>query len=428
MEYILPICILLLLTFILFKVYINEPVGLYFYPALAIKITAGIIIGIVYTKFYPGGDTFAYFSDAVLIKSFAMENPVGFLNFLFTDKAPDALISGLNFYTSEPRALFFSKICGIVNLVSADNYYILSLYFSLISFWGFLFLTNHLTHKFPHLKTTFAVSFLLFPSVVFWSSGVIKESLSVGSLAILLGILVSQFIQKGDRSKSILYGILFLFFLWLSWSIKYYYAGVFIACFGPVVIISMLKKYDLSPSKKLMVWLLFSTLSLTLLTFTKYNFSIEILPEVIRQNYQAFADKSNPGDYIVFKNFESSWIYLLKNSPVALLSGLFRPHIFEIDSFFKMFVALENLLIFLLLMFNLKNIPLLLKSKYNFWILATIIYISILATFLAFSTPNFGSLVRYKSGFLFLLVFLSLLENPLIKQLKNPGKYLWKSR
>lgn len=74
---------------------------------------------------------------------------------------------------------------------------------------------------------------------------------------------------------------------------------------------------------------------------------------------------------------------------------------------------MENTFVLLLLVFQMKNIVRGFRSPNRFLILSGILYIIGLAIFLAVSTPNFGTLVRYKAGFWFLLIYLILADHPI---------------
>ena len=100
------------------------------------------------------------------------------------------------------------------------------------------------------------------------------------------------------------------------------------------------------------------------------------------------------------------------NSPWALFSGLFRPVIFEANSFFQFVIGVENLILLGLSIFNLKYLSRLWHSSERLLIFGVIMYIGLLVIFLTLSTPNFGTLSRYRVGFLPFMIFL-LLYNPL---------------
>ncbi len=60
-----------------------------------------------------------------------------------------------------------------------------SLYFSAISFFSSWFLVQKINRLFEGVQPAAILGFLFFPSVVFWSAGVIKESLAMAALFFL---------------------------------------------------------------------------------------------------------------------------------------------------------------------------------------------------------------------------------------------------
>jgi hypothetical protein len=134
------------------------------------------------------------------------------------------------------------------------------------------------------------------------------------------------------------------------------------------------------------------------------------------ENYQLGIQNSNSGNIEYFV-FDGNLPGYLLNSPIALFSGLFRPTIFEVRNLFQLIVAIENMTVFFILLAGLW------RSRFHFSVKTPIIvvaltYIVLLATMIAFTSPNFGTLSRYKEGYwpffvlLVLLIFLSKQKRP----------------
>ncbi|MDH5602401.1 MAG: hypothetical protein OEY51_00585, partial [Cyclobacteriaceae bacterium] len=105
----------------------------------------GISLGLIYANFYDGGDTFHYFQDAKALRILAMEEPLAYLRFLFNNDIQDNFKDVLVFSDFSPRAMFFSKIVSIINLVTLDHYYLTSLFFSSFSTIAFFYLADTLS-------------------------------------------------------------------------------------------------------------------------------------------------------------------------------------------------------------------------------------------------------------------------------------------
>jgi hypothetical protein len=110
-------------------------------------------------------------------------------------------------------------------LITFNNYWITSLYFSFASFCGAWILVKQIIGFSPSAKNVAMASFLFFPSVVFWSSGLIKESLAMASLFFLCSLFVKAWQRKTPGWIEYLFLIVSL---WVLWNLKYYYLAVLV--------------------------------------------------------------------------------------------------------------------------------------------------------------------------------------------------------
>ena len=134
---------------------------------------------------------------------------------------------------SQSRSLFLVKIVSFIAIFTRDNYWIISLYFSLVSFWAGFLLFQKVSTAFPATKLAAAIAFLFFPSVVFWSSGIIKESLALAGLFILVRVYIALLTNsKLSWWEYLLTPIAAI----IVWNLKYYWMAVFI----PVSITTLL--------------------------------------------------------------------------------------------------------------------------------------------------------------------------------------------
>jgi hypothetical protein len=388
--------------------------GRFFWPALALKLLAGISLGLVYKYYYTANDTFLFFDDSLLLDSYARSDFGGYLKFLVTSESSSFILKDI--VTVEPRSLFFLKILSMVNLFTFNNYWLSSLWFSFFSFAGSWFLFVGLSELRKDFLWASAIPLLYLPSCLFWGSGIIKESLALGSLFFITGF----FLQARQKRKIKMTGwISIILCTYVLWSLKYYWAVLFF----PALITCAVTEYFLLPIFKpkvfwqeMAIWsLLFFALCLGA-TFIHPNFYLERILGVVVDNYNTFINVSQQGDVIHFNKLSPDWLSVLKNSPWALFSGLFRPFIFESNSVFQIFSALENLFFFILFIANVKNVGLISASPYRLLVYSTIVYVVLLCIFLALSTPNFGTLSRYRTGFLPFFAFLVMYRNPLLSR------------
>jgi len=382
----------------------------FFFPALAMKVISGWLLGLLYFKYYGFGDTISYFKDGVLLSSEAWTQPLGYLRMLLGIDP----ISGEYVFLEDPRALFFTRLVSFVNLFCLDNYWTVSMYLSWLSFLAAWHLVRTMMQEYPARILAVVISLLFLPSVVFWSSGIIKESISLASLYLLAAIVLK--LWKGRRLPiwNIVLGVPALIILW---KLKYYY----VAAFGPVALtlllyrLVMFSKLRFTPrAAQLVVFAMLFILPLLFVTRLHPNFRPHRLFQVIVENYETYQRMSAPGDAVVFAGLQPTIGSMLTHAPAAVVAGLFRPFLVEAGNFLQALAAFENLLMLVLTASAFIRFRKWFK-EFDALAFATIVYVIILAVLITLSTPNLGTLVRYRVGFLPFFVLLILWENHLLQ-------------
>lgn len=406
----LNILALLSFTFLFWKRE-DELLRKIFWVALGIKVSCGLILGLLYIHYYSGGDTIGYFEDASRIGALAKQDVGLYLQFLMAGDSTFELWSTLHF--PEPRALFLSKFASVFTLVTGDNYFLTSVYLSLISFLGSWYATKFLIVQFPMKKSVVIFAILFFPSVVFWSSGLVKESISMAALFFLVVLFLKVYRRiRVEWWEWILLPLAF----WFLWNLKYYYLAVWL----PVAVTGIVIKRLVEPLANIRhavvyvtVWLVLFAVPLFVVSRVHPNFYPEYFLEVIAGSYNEFTEKSDPGDMVVFDDLEATPSAVVINAPKAMFSGLFRPFLWEAQNTLQRIAAIENAIMLLLSIFALANLKKLFQSREKLLLFSIIVYVGVLCVFLTLSTPNYGTLVRYRVGFLPFYILLITLENRL---------------
>lgn len=410
------------LYFIAFSIWKKEQVFLkkYFWPTLLLKLVAGICVGLVYTYYYASGDTFGFFYDATHLTTLARNDLPGYIHFLWTSDQSCDIFNKLIF--TEERSLFFVKILSVVNLLTNDNYWISSLYFSFASFAGSWLVMKRVAELRPAASGAAIISFLLLPSAIFWSSGIIKESIAMAALFYLSAVFVKVWMKKRSGVSE---GLMVIMAGWVLWNLKYYYLAIFL----PVVITVLLSGFIIQSFRvknfvyECMISFSIFIIPLFLISFIHPNFYLDRFMEVVVQSNEAFTTISDPGDVIHYKDLRPVPMSILFNSPWALFSGLYRPFLLEADTFFQLLVSLENLVLLLMSAFALIRLRYMSMAPNRIISLGIMVYVLLLCVFLALSTPNFGTLARYRVAYYPFFVFLVINDNPLTAKWNK----LWQS-
>jgi len=417
LSYLIHLPLLGLLAYYFYRQSEESTLQSYFFPALGLKLLAGILLGLLYTYYYPyGGDTLVFFDDARLLAELHSRSVTDYWRVLLFDQFPDEQLPDLLVYEQEARSFFLIKILSVLSLLTFQNYWVCSLYFSLFSFRGMWLLTNALAEAFPGSKGPAALAFLFFPSVVFWSAGVIKESLVMG----IIGWVTAWWVQtlllqrQGKTGELFFKACFFLLLLLALWKLKYHYFAVYLPCLlAATLLIIVSRKIN-----RVRPWLwaalvpvLFAGMAV-IVSRLHPNLDLNQFTAVMVHNHDTIYALSEPGKRIEFDQLHPGFFSILHSLPLALVSGLFRPQAWEWASLLQGLNGLENgflLVLFLLALFRLPKVEWHRRSPEETILFVTVLlYIFLLASLLAFSTPNFGTLSRYKVAFLPFLVYLLL--------------------
>ncbi len=402
MREFLGIIILIVLVWLHYKSVEESPLNFFYIPSFVLKLITGVGVGVIYAYYYSGGDTWNYFNQAKILSEVGFSNASNFIALFI--KSNYNLVEGFA-YVSQPRAAFMVKLVAIINLFSNSGYWITSLYFSFFSFIGIYKFSTWLATKFKYGKVA-ALALFVWPGFVFWSSGILKETLAVG---LIFWIIPTFFeIQQTKSVKKVIVVFLGLYVLFL---IKYYFAVVLIVTLLLYSISLAVKLDKKSPLQQILIWLLMGTIGFVLGGFLHPNLRFENIVGVIIENNKAFSSISSPQSLIAFRAADKDWVWVLINSPKAVFSSLFLPLNLFSGRIFQVLASAENWIILLLTIRGL-----LMVNRQNFktnlmLVLAAVSYVMVLAIFLALSTPNLGTLARYKVAFMPIVLVLVFLAN-----------------
>lgn len=355
---------------------------------------SGIGIGLLYINYYTyPTDTEHYHNDASIFRLIFLEDYADYLTCMFKSERG---CSPFLYYWNDPRALFFAKFISPVAIMSLGNYWVTSMYISLLSFsvsWSFL---QKMIGYFPKMKQAFFIVLMLFPSVVFWSSGLMKEAIILPCIFyVIMMVLDIRF-----NGKIVWWRFLLLVpCLFILLIIKYYVFAVLI----PMLLTYLITERFLA-RKKQSVRLLFGLVSLAVMvliaTLAHPNLNLSNIIGATLTNHDATIAASKPGTFVDLGiNSSSSMEQISFAVPKALFAGLFGPFPGQARGILGLFSGLENSLIFVL---SLLAIVATVKYKIKLTneAIYTLFYTIVLAVLLTIASPNYGTLVRYKVMFL----------------------------
>lgn len=391
----------------------------YFYPALFLKLLCGVLLGLLYFLYYGGGDTVVYYKGSLILTRLAHEDVAAYIRLLFFNE-----FSSKAFRTSVPfsqfpgftNSFFLIKLLSLLNLLTNNSYYLNGLYFSLFSFWGAAKLTAVLAQAFPAYKSAGAVAFLFFPSVVFWSSGLLKDAVLFGSMCWVISFfLMLAYRQRLHTTTLLLAPIIILLFC----RIKFFLAFMLLPLLLLYLLVKLLAKYSryLQSHSRQVLLMAVAVVIFALaggLVFKVYLDGFFYINLV--ESYQHMLALSQEKPHIEYHTLAPTIASFAVHAPEAVLSAIYRPFLWEYGNWLFVLLGLENMVLLLL---SVLAVGAALRGKKPDIMTEHVLFMAVILLFAAvfgLSTPNFGTLSRYRVAFLPFLVYL-LLQNQYAQRL-----------
>jgi hypothetical protein len=384
-----------------------------------LKVLGGILFTLIYTYYYTDpakADIYRYFNDSKIISEILFHHPLHWLKIMSGIGIDDKetfkyILPTQNF--SHPSSDFVTNNTSIIrlnvllNYFSLENIYINTLFFNFFCFAGLTALFKSLKSYFIHSKILYIPIYLL-PSVVFWSSGLLKEAL----LLSLTGF-AFFFLQKQHSVFKKVAGIICAIVILLIKPMV----------FASLIISTLFYQTVKIGSLKNKIHLLLLTImwaGIIFVAFYKLPYISQTLMEK-RNEFVLLAKQENAGSVFDLKVYDTNTTALILLLPQALLNALLQPFIWSDGNIFLKLFGIENLF-FILLIFTLfiflKRQP---REKY-----ALAIFLFMIAAFnyliVGITTPIAGAVVHYRifSELFLILSFMCVIdENRLINCLKN---------
>ncbi|WP_162051980.1 hypothetical protein [Pontibacter pamirensis] len=391
----------------------------YFFPALGLKMICGVLLGLLYTYYYAGGDTTTYHSASLILTAYARQDVAGYLRLLFFNEfESDAFRATLPFttYADFSNSFYFIKLLSVLNLITSGFYYLNALYLSLFSFWGAARLTAVLCRLFPQWRSAAAVAFLFFPSVAFWSAGLSKDALMFGSMCWVISFALS--VAHGERI-SFWQLLLLPLMLYIFIKVKLFYSAAIIPLLLLYITIkSAAEKVNVLKQQPGQVGaFVFAVAGGLLLAVLLQDFlPIDFLLEHSTRSYYALLEMSVHGPHMVLESMEPSIRGIVYSFPEAMASAVYRPFIGEAREPLYVLLGLENLLLLLLSVIVLASLIKGTGLRIELIHVLFLLFVLLLGGIVGLTTPNFGTLSRYRIVFLPFLVYL-LLQNRFAQRL-----------
>lgn len=392
--------------------------------ALAIKIISAICFYQIYTVYYTDrhcSDMYRYFDDAQILHSAFHNEPENYVKMLVgigdeTDEINEKYYMKMStwfrsydsFVRNDNRTMI--RINAFFRLFSSGSVFVHQLLFLLLSFIGLIWIYKYLAKDNRFYNYALFAAIFFFPSLVFWTSSVVKEAFLIFALGGFIATLSGVFARK----KLFLNLIFLPLFVYMLISVKIYVIVILV----PVIIArlwSSISQPKFVVAKHLIVFALFISLLWNFqYIFPEMNF-VDVFARK-QHDFINFAQSIDAGSFIELKKLEPNVWSFLSALPMAFVNILFRPVLFEANSVLMVFASVENLLFIVFLSMTFLSLKRKFKPDISFW--GNVFFIVFFFSVVGLSTPVLGAIVRYKIiayPFLFAML-LSLIDEQLFRK------------
>ena len=406
---ILPVYISLLYLLIKTRAIKYRESGLdkYYITAFFLHMFGAVLYAMVIQFYYGYGDSFGFFTGSNFITNICKEDFT--LKYLFyggdqlsslylSTQTENEVVGNVMINNAN---LLVMKFSAALSFICFNRYLIITLFFGLFSYAGLwrLFVTFNeiLLDK---AKRLLAITVLYTPSIWFWGSGLIKDSICIGCVGFIVNVLYKIFIKRKYSLVDVLVLSVCSYGLFV---IKSYIA---VALVLAIVVFSV--HYIIVTRKtaieKWLFTIVIAIVSVTVFSLVLQSYISSLIEDSkgavdsLKNAYESFDANGDAGSGFAGKSMDFTPGGILLSSPITIFTTLYRPFIWETKNIMMLFSSLESLLaLFAFLFLVVKT-----RTKFfvylfsNHFILFAFVFVMILSMVIGLTTFNFGTMVRYR--------------------------------
>jgi len=385
----------------------------YYWIGFGVKVMGSLAFALVYVFYYKFGDSFEYYRGAVSLSTALMESPSTYVDLLVSE--PSTFFHGKMgdyanslAYSDTPEEWFMVKLLSPLSLLSFNSFLVLNLFMGVISFLGSWKLLQVFIDILPERKNLAFICSFLIPSVVFWGSGIMKDTLTLTGVHFLVYILYFGLV-KGQLKVH----FIFTFCLWffITFQLKSY----IIIALLPSMFLTVYFLYKsriksdllrlLSGPVLLVLMVVVSYYGLSFLSESSEKYKISQLEWKVKGFHSWHTDVGGSSYNLGDIDYTAQGV--LMKVPASLNVTFFRPYVWEARNPVVLLGALESLalLILFLVVLYLGRFKLFRILKNQILLKGMLVFILVFGVAIGFTSYNFGALGRYKIPILPLFSF-----------------------
>ncbi len=363
------------------------------------KILAGIAIGWIAIHIYgPGNDYWDVNDYAREEYKLLFTDPGKYFSNLFTsdyEGGYSGIFNSFNSYWNDLRSNIIVKLVSVFNIFSRGDYYINSLFFNFLVFFGHVILYRLFIKIYPGREIMVIIGCFLLPSALYFSSGIHKD----GIVFLMLAVLIYSVYQSLCKNRFSLKRVILIC---ISLSLLFLLRSFIFLALLPALFAWVLSVKAKWPAGRTFVAVYLFT---GLLFFNVSSLISKINPlEIITKKQTEYMNLPVAATQIKLTPLQPTFKSFAANTPQALNHSLLRPYVWQqpVKSLlpFGMELMLFQFLLLLLFFFRRKDFK---QTDKSFLFFAIFFTLSVFLL-IGYIVPNLGSLVRYRSLYLPLVI------------------------
>ncbi|MFT4678265.1 MAG: hypothetical protein ACI9RU_000460 [Litorivivens sp.] len=381
----------------------------FFLWGLWAKVLGGLVFGIIYVFYYSGGDTTSYYECSLAFCNLFTDNFSNFVTAymsggteevksIFTDETG----SPLWYMFADSKTRMVIKILVPFMLLGMKSYFLTTVLVAVATYGGLWQLYMMFTRHFPQYATNLAVAVLFMPSIIFWGSGILKDSFTLATTCYFV-VATNNLITR--RGSSFWNFVLLFISGFLIVSIKPYILIILLPCTMVWMFYSKIKKIKNKFFRYVLVPFIYlfviggSYGILTSMGSKLGKFAPERALQTAVTTQHDLKQDYYDGNSFDIGELEATPLSIISKFPQATIAGLYRPFIWESNNIVMLLSGIENLLILGLTLFVLISVKwrILIQIIADHPLILYCLFFSIMFAFMiGVTTSNFGALVRFK--------------------------------
>lgn len=391
------------------KKYSNPLLRKYHRQGFWIKIFASVLFVLYYSYLTLGDTTVLYQCEGNNLYHLILKDASNFKYIFKPGKDFDLSLVKNPYnqgYFRDESNYMIIRLDALFSFISFGSYAVINLFFACLAFSGLWKLYLFFYEQYPKLHKQFAISILYFPTLAFWSAGLLKDSLCIAAIGWLTYGLYDLLYKKKSLIKNCIIIFIAAYFLAI---LKVYILLAYVPFFVFFIILKNVQNIKFKLFRYLFApFLIAGSIYAFSQTLSNYNnelgaYAVEDITSSISHLNEVIAGRTGRDDaasnFSLGAQFDGTFSGLIKIAPAAVGTTFFRPFIWEAHKISQLLAACESLvLMFFTLYILLKAGP----FKFVHWIfkdpliMYCFLFAVVFGLFVGASTLNFGTLVRYK--------------------------------